>query len=85
MHETRNGSAHCPTPIEKPLLPACGASLESHSKHPGEGSSAAIVQNRFATAFSGGDLDNPAMVRWRTSGTVVVPRITGPIASLGST
>src|SRR5437868_6575594 len=35
--------------------------------------------NRFATALSGIDLDNPATVRGRTSGTVVVPRIVGPI------
>src|SRR5246500_1214614 len=35
--------------------------------------------NRFATALSGVDLDNPAPVRGRTRGTVVVPRITGPI------
>src|SRR5271165_1321117 len=38
--------------------------------------------NRFATALSGVDLDNPATVRGRTSGTVVVPRITGPIRRL---
>jgi 5-methyltetrahydropteroyltriglutamate--homocysteine methyltransferase len=35
--------------------------------------------NRFATALAGVDLDNPATVRGRTSGTVVVPRIVGPI------
>ena len=35
--------------------------------------------NRFATALSGVDLDNPATVRGRSSGTVVVPRIVGPI------
>jgi 5-methyltetrahydropteroyltriglutamate--homocysteine methyltransferase len=35
--------------------------------------------NRFATALSGIDLDNPATVRGRSSGTVVVPRIVGPI------
>ncbi len=35
--------------------------------------------NRFATALSGVDLDNPAVVRGRSSGTVTVPRITGPI------
>src|SRR5271167_2181780 len=35
--------------------------------------------NRFATALSGVDLDNPATVRGRTSGSVVVPRIVGPI------
>jgi 5-methyltetrahydropteroyltriglutamate--homocysteine methyltransferase len=38
--------------------------------------------NRFATALSGVDLDNPATVRGRTGGTVVVPRITGPIRRL---
>ena len=38
--------------------------------------------NRFATALSGVDLDNPAMVRGRSSGTVVVPRIVGPIRRL---
>ena len=45
---------------------ACGTRRESYS-------------NRFATALSGVDLDNPATVRGRTGGTVVVPRITGPI------
>ena len=35
--------------------------------------------NRFATALSGIDLDNPAVVRGRSSGTVTVPRIVGPI------
>jgi 5-methyltetrahydropteroyltriglutamate--homocysteine methyltransferase len=35
--------------------------------------------NRFATALSGIDLDHPATVRGRSSGTVVVPRIVGPI------
>src|SRR6516164_2577261 len=35
--------------------------------------------NRFATALSGIDLDNPAEVRGRTGGSVVVPRIVGPI------
>src|SRR6516165_10857322 len=35
--------------------------------------------NRFATALSGVDLDNPATVMGRTGGTVVVPRIVGPI------
>jgi 5-methyltetrahydropteroyltriglutamate--homocysteine methyltransferase len=35
--------------------------------------------NRFATALSGVDLDNPAIVMGRTAGTVVVPRIVGPI------
>ena len=38
--------------------------------------------NRFATALSGVDLDNPATVRGRTGGSVVVPRITGPIRRL---
>src|SRR6266481_7621173 len=38
--------------------------------------------NRFATALSGIDLDNPATVRGRSSGTVVVPRIIGPIRRL---
>jgi 5-methyltetrahydropteroyltriglutamate--homocysteine methyltransferase len=38
--------------------------------------------NRFATALSGIDLDNPATVGGRTSGTVVVPRIVGPIRRL---
>jgi 5-methyltetrahydropteroyltriglutamate--homocysteine methyltransferase len=38
--------------------------------------------NRFATALSGIDLDNPATVRGRSSGTVVVPRIVGPIRRL---
>src|SRR5207253_4203137 len=40
--------------------------------------------NRFATALSGVDLDNPATVQGRTSGTVVVPRIVGPIRRLHS-
>jgi hypothetical protein len=35
--------------------------------------------NRFATALSAVDLDDPATVRGHTSGTVVVPRIVGPI------
>src|SRR5215471_16803796 len=35
--------------------------------------------NRLATALSGVDLDNPAEVMGRTGGTVVVPRIVGPI------
>jgi 5-methyltetrahydropteroyltriglutamate--homocysteine methyltransferase len=35
--------------------------------------------NRFATALSGIALDNPATVRGRSTGTVVVPRIVGPI------
>ena len=38
--------------------------------------------NRFATALAGVDLDNPATVRGRTSGTVVGPRIVGPIRRL---
>jgi 5-methyltetrahydropteroyltriglutamate--homocysteine methyltransferase len=38
--------------------------------------------NRFATALSGLDLDNPATVQGRSSGTVVVPRIVGPIRRL---
>src|SRR5271157_3341683 len=38
--------------------------------------------NRFATALSGVDLDNPAEVRGRSSGTVTVPRIVGPIRRL---
>ena len=38
--------------------------------------------NRFATALSGVDLDHPAEVRGRSSGAVVVPRITGPIRRL---
>jgi 5-methyltetrahydropteroyltriglutamate--homocysteine methyltransferase len=38
--------------------------------------------NRFATALSGIDLDNPATVRGRTGGSVVVPRIVGPIRRL---
>ncbi len=38
--------------------------------------------NRFATALSGVDLDNPATVRGRSSGTVVVPRIVGPVRRL---
>jgi len=38
--------------------------------------------NRLATALSGVDLDNPATVRGRTGGTVVVPRIVGPIRRL---
>src|SRR6188508_3747760 len=35
--------------------------------------------NRFATALAGVDLNNPATVQGRSSGTVVVPRIVGPI------
>jgi 5-methyltetrahydropteroyltriglutamate--homocysteine methyltransferase len=38
--------------------------------------------NRLATALSGVDLDNPAEVRGRTGGSVVVPRIVGPIRRL---
>ena len=38
--------------------------------------------NRLATALSGIDLDNPATVMGRTGGTVVVPRIVGPIRRL---
>jgi 5-methyltetrahydropteroyltriglutamate--homocysteine methyltransferase len=38
--------------------------------------------NRFATALAGVDLDHPATVRGRSGGTVVVPRITGPIRRL---
>jgi 5-methyltetrahydropteroyltriglutamate--homocysteine methyltransferase len=38
--------------------------------------------NRFATALSGVDFDNPATVVGRTNGTVVVPRIVGPIRRL---
>jgi 5-methyltetrahydropteroyltriglutamate--homocysteine methyltransferase len=38
--------------------------------------------NRLATALSGVDLDNPATVPGRTGGSVVVPRITGPIRRL---
>jgi 5-methyltetrahydropteroyltriglutamate--homocysteine methyltransferase len=38
--------------------------------------------NRLATALSGIDLDNPAEVRGRSSGAVVVPRIVGPIRRL---
>jgi 5-methyltetrahydropteroyltriglutamate--homocysteine methyltransferase len=38
--------------------------------------------NRFATALSGVDLDHPAEVRGRSSGSVVVPRIVGPIRRL---
>ena len=39
--------------------------------------------NRFASALSGVDLDNPATGRGRTGGTVVVPRITGRSAGCG--
>jgi 5-methyltetrahydropteroyltriglutamate--homocysteine methyltransferase len=39
--------------------------------------------NRLATALSGVDLDNPATIMGRTGGTVVVPRIVGPIRRRG--
>jgi 5-methyltetrahydropteroyltriglutamate--homocysteine methyltransferase len=35
--------------------------------------------NRFATALSGVDLDNPATVPGRSGGSITVPRIVGPI------
>src|SRR5947207_6463088 len=38
--------------------------------------------NRFATALSGIDLDNPATVPGRTGGSVTVPRVVGPIRRL---
>jgi 5-methyltetrahydropteroyltriglutamate--homocysteine methyltransferase len=38
--------------------------------------------NRFATALSGIDLDNPAAVPGRTGGSVTVPRVAGPIRRL---
>jgi 5-methyltetrahydropteroyltriglutamate--homocysteine methyltransferase len=38
--------------------------------------------NRFATALSGVDLDNPATVSGRTGGSMTVPRIVGPIRRL---
>jgi 5-methyltetrahydropteroyltriglutamate--homocysteine methyltransferase len=38
--------------------------------------------NRFATALSGVDLDNPGIVPGRTGGSTVVPRIVGPIRRL---
>jgi 5-methyltetrahydropteroyltriglutamate--homocysteine methyltransferase len=38
--------------------------------------------NRFATALSGVDLEHPATVRGRSSGTVLVPRIVGPVHRL---
>ena len=38
--------------------------------------------NRFATALSGIDLDNPASVPGRTGGSVTVPRVVGPIRRL---
>jgi 5-methyltetrahydropteroyltriglutamate--homocysteine methyltransferase len=40
--------------------------------------------NRFATALSGIDLDNPATVSGRTGGSMTVPRIVGPIRRLRS-
>jgi 5-methyltetrahydropteroyltriglutamate--homocysteine methyltransferase len=38
--------------------------------------------NRFATALAGVDLEHPAEVRGRSSGSVTVPRIVGPIRRL---
>jgi 5-methyltetrahydropteroyltriglutamate--homocysteine methyltransferase len=38
--------------------------------------------NRFATALSGVDLDNPGTVPGRSGGNTVVPRIVGPIRRL---
>jgi 5-methyltetrahydropteroyltriglutamate--homocysteine methyltransferase len=38
--------------------------------------------NRLATALSGVDLEHPAEVRGRSSGSVTVPRIVGPIRRL---
>ncbi|MBO0739265.1 MAG: 5-methyltetrahydropteroyltriglutamate--homocysteine methyltransferase [Alphaproteobacteria bacterium] len=38
--------------------------------------------NRFATALSGVDLDNPATVPGRSGGSITVPRIVGPIRRL---
>ncbi|HYZ41903.1 MAG TPA: uroporphyrinogen decarboxylase family protein, partial [Stellaceae bacterium] len=38
--------------------------------------------NRFATALSGVDLDNPATVAGRSGGSMTVPRIVGPIRRL---
>ena len=38
--------------------------------------------NRFATALSGVDLENPARVPGRTGGSITVPRVTGPIRRL---
>ncbi len=35
--------------------------------------------NRFATALDGIDLDEPGVVRGRTGGDVVVPRVVGPV------
>jgi 5-methyltetrahydropteroyltriglutamate--homocysteine methyltransferase len=35
--------------------------------------------NRFATALDGIDLDEPGVVRGRTGGEVVVPRVVGPV------
>src|SRR6516225_1941989 len=43
MQGMRSGSAHCPTPIEKPLLPVCGSFLAPRSKHLGEGSTSGTV------------------------------------------
>ena len=82
MHETRSGSAHCLTPIEKSLLPVYGASLAPRSKHPREVRAAATPQDRFTTALLGVDPDNLVTVRGRTDGTVFVPRPTGPIRRL---
>jgi 5-methyltetrahydropteroyltriglutamate--homocysteine methyltransferase len=38
--------------------------------------------NRFATALSGVDLDNPGTVPGRSGGSTIVPRIVGPIRRL---
>ena len=40
--------------------------------------------NRFATALSGIDLDNPATISGRTGGSMTVPRIVGPIRRVRS-
>jgi 5-methyltetrahydropteroyltriglutamate--homocysteine methyltransferase len=40
--------------------------------------------NRFATALSGVDLENPAIVSGRTGGSMTVPRIVGPIRRVRS-
>jgi 5-methyltetrahydropteroyltriglutamate--homocysteine methyltransferase len=40
--------------------------------------------NRFATALSGVDLENPATVSGRTGGSMTVPRIVGPIRRVRS-
>jgi hypothetical protein len=82
MHETRSGSAHCLTPIEKSLLPVCGASLAPRSKHPREVRAAATPEDRLTTAHLGVDPDNLVTGRGRTDGTVFVPRPTGPICRL---